>query len=302
MVRPTSGITPFLFLIAATALWGVATVISKNLLGSVPPITLLLLQLIPSVFALWLVVLATKAPLSLPVLPLALLGVLNPGVSYILSMVGLTTTTASVATLLWAAEPALIVFVAVLLRAERVNTKFLLATVVAAGGVVLVSGLIDTGNLRADTLSGPGFILAGVLCCAFYTVLMRRMASSYDALPATAVQQTAGLLWTAAIWALEPRGGSSTLTSMPIEVFVWAGVSGLMYYAAAFWFYLSALRKVTATTAGIFLNLIPLFGIATAWLALGEHLAPLQWIGGSVIIASVTALCFMQNSSDSHSG
>jgi len=37
-------------LISASALWAVVTVISKKLLTSVPPVTLLVLQLAPSVF------------------------------------------------------------------------------------------------------------------------------------------------------------------------------------------------------------------------------------------------------------
>jgi len=290
MARPASGIAPILFLVTAAALWGVATVISKNVLGSVQPITFLLIQLVPSVCVLWAIVLSTRTSLSLPVLPLALLGVLNPGVSYTLSMLGLTTTTASVATLLWAAEPALIVLVAWLLCVERVNSRFVLATAAAAGGVVLVSGLIEGGDLRANNIAGPGLILAGVLCCALYTVLMRRLASIYDPLAATAVQQTAGLLWAAAIWPFEGQVGQGTLAAIPNEVLAAGALSGFMYYGIAFWLYLSALRSVRATTAGIFLNLTPLFGIATAWVVLGERLTPLQWTGGAVIIASVIVL------------
>lgn len=290
MARSISGIAPILFLVAAAALWGIATVISKDVLGSVQPITFLLIQLVPSVCVLWAVVLSTRTSLSLPVLPLAALGVLNPGVSYTLSMLGLSATTASVATLLWAAEPALIVLVAWLLRVERVSPRFLIATVAAAGGVVLVSGLIEGGDLRANNIAGPGLILAGVLCCALYTVLMRRLASTYDPLAATAVQQTAGMLWAAAIWPFEGHGGQGALAAIPNEVLAAGALSGFMYYGAAFWLYLSALRSVSATTAGIFLNLTPFFGIATAWIVLGERLTPLQWAGGAVIITSVIVL------------
>lgn len=290
MARPNSGIAPVVFLVTAAALWGVATVISKNILGSVQPITFLLIQLVPSVCLLWAVVLSTRTSLSLPVLPLVALGVLNPGVSYTLSMLGFSTTTASVATLLWAAEPALIVLVAWLLRVERVGPRFLIATAAAAGGVILVSGLIEGGELRANSIAGPGLILAGVLCCALYTVLMRRLASTYDPLAATAVQQTAGLLWAVTIWPFEGHGGEGALAAIPNEALAAGALSGFMYYGAAFWLYLSALRSVSATTAGIFLNLIPFFGIATAWIVLGERLTLLQWIGGAVIIASVIVL------------
>lgn len=290
MVRPSTSVFPLLSLVIAAALWGVATVISKHMLGSVGPVTFLLIQLAPSVVVLWLVVLAKRASLPLRWAPLAALGVLNPGVSYTLSMVGLTTTSASVATLLWAAEPALIVMVAWLLRDERINGVFLLATAAAAGGVLLVSGLLEAGDLRADDIAGPGLILSGVLCCALYTVLMRRLAASYDPLMATAIQQTAGLAWALAIWPLSGEGGAAEIALLSGETLAAGALSGFMYYAAAFWFYLSALRTVSATTAGIFLNLTPLFGIATAWLFLHERLSALQWAGAAVIVASVVVL------------
>ena len=59
MARHTGGIPPTVSLTLSAALWGIATVISKDLLASVPPITFLLIQLVPSVCALWVLVLAT---------------------------------------------------------------------------------------------------------------------------------------------------------------------------------------------------------------------------------------------------
>src|SRR5262250_456684 len=111
MARHRFVVSPSVSLVLASALWGIATVISKALLASVPPITFLVIQLVPSVCALWLLVLARGlGPLrQQPVLAVAMLGLLNPGLSYTLSMLGLRMTTASAATLLWAAEPVLIV-------------------------------------------------------------------------------------------------------------------------------------------------------------------------------------------------
>ncbi|HET9359698.1 MAG TPA: DMT family transporter [Vicinamibacterales bacterium] len=60
--------------------------------------------------------------------------------------------------------------------------------------------------------------------------------------------------------------------------------------AAAFWCYLNALRSGPATTAGIFPNLTPVFGVASAYIFLGERLTQTQWIGGATILLSVLAL------------
>jgi drug/metabolite transporter (DMT)-like permease len=292
VARYARDIPPIVSLTLASALWGIATVISKAVLASVPPITFLVIQLAPSATALWVLVLArgTHSRTWRGLFPLALLGLLNPGLSYTLSMLGLTQTTASVATLLWAAEPALIVVTAWLLLQETITPRFLIVTAAAACGVLLVSGIIGSSSLVSASAYGAALILGGVLCCALYTVLSRRIASRIDPLPAVAIQQTVGLIWAIAIWPLEQGDAINNVAALSQRELLGGALSGLMYYAAAFWFYLNALRSVTATTAGIFLNLTPVFGVASAYIFLGERLTQSQWVGAATILLSVLVL------------
>src|SRR6185295_1474073 len=93
---------PFLFLFTARVFWGGATVLSKYLLFSLPPLTLLAIQLTPSALVLWLIAAAGRARVfdGRSLLPLVLLGLLNPGLSYTLGLLALAKIPASVATLL----------------------------------------------------------------------------------------------------------------------------------------------------------------------------------------------------------
>jgi drug/metabolite transporter (DMT)-like permease len=292
MARHSVGLSPTVSLICASALWAIATVISKKLLTSVPPITLLVFQLVPSVLLLWFLSFfkGKQRPRWRSLAPLALIGLLNPGLAYTLSMLGLTRTTASVATLLWASEPVLIVALAWLFLREPVTRRLITLTVTAACGVLLVSGLLSDDLGTTDAI-GNALILAGVLCCGLYTVLSRKMATDVDPLLTVSLQQTVGLLWALAIWPLELRKypPDFVLGFSPGEI-AGATTCGIMYYAAAFWFYLKGLSCVRATVAGGFLNLIPVFGIATAYVFLGERLAPPQWIGAVTIVLAVFVL------------
>lgn len=283
-------VPPVLSLVMASALWGVATVISKAVLASVPPVPFLVLQLAPSVVLLWgLVLLRGGARLPAGTLaPMLLLGVLNPGLSYTLSMLGLARTTASVATLLWAAEPALIAVLAWPMLRERLRPGLVAMIAAAACGVLLVSGLAG-GAVAAGDPVGDMLVLGGVLCCALYTVLSRRLPAM-DLLAVVAVQESAGLVSAVALWRLGPVGVSGGHVALSGAAWVGGVVSGVMYYATAFWFWLAGLRAVPASVAGLFLNLVPVFGIATAWAALGERLAAVQWAGATIILASVLAL------------
>jgi drug/metabolite transporter (DMT)-like permease len=287
MARPS----PLLAIVSACLLWALGTVLSKGLLDHLSPITLLVMQLAPSVVVLWLVVLAKGVePTPVRILgPLALLGLLNPGWSYTLSMLGLARTTASVTTLLWAAEPVLIVALAWAILGERPTPRLMATVAVATGGIALVSGFPATDLTHGGGGYGSVLILAGVLCCAIYTVIARRLAA--DPLLTVAIQQSVALAWAAALWPLEPGAGvRAAFLALSPEIALTAMVSGLIYYAAAYWLYLFAFRSMPASVAGAFFNLVPIFGLGAAYVFLDERLASTQWVGASLVLLAVAGL------------
>jgi drug/metabolite transporter (DMT)-like permease len=50
-----------------------------------------------------------------------------------------------------------------------------------------------------------------------------------------------------------------------------------------------ALSRVGAGRTAVFTNLVPFFGILLSWLLLGEHLEPIQLVGGLLAVAGVVA-------------
>jgi drug/metabolite transporter (DMT)-like permease len=75
---------------------------------------------------------------------------------------------------------------------------------------------------------------------------------------------------------------------LPKSDLIWGAVSGVMYYALAFWLYLRALHHVPASVAGAFLNLVPVFAVGTAFVVLEERLSDAQWLGAITILLSVS--------------
>jgi len=290
MSARVSNAIPMAFLVLAAACWGLGTVLSKAALDHFLPLTLLVTQLTASLGLLWLGLSLQRVSWrwSRPLLPVSLLGWLNPGVSYTLSLIGLSLTTASMSAVLWAMEPLLIVGLAWLILRERLTVRFLLLGALAAAGVVLVVG---TGFSGAGQVAGNALILAGVGCCALYTVLARRVGDDVRPLLAVALQQSLALLWGLVIWPIELRhltwGG---LVQIPAAVWLLAVVSGVVYYGLAFWFYLAGLQRVRASEAGVFINLVPLFALAGAYFLLGETLLPAQWLGSGLVLAAVVGL------------
>ena len=72
----------------------------------------------------------------------------------------------------------------------------------------------------------------------------------------------------------------------------WASAiaSGILYYAVAYGFYLSALRLVPASIAAMSFYLIPLFGVAGGILLLGEQLQAIQWVGALLVLVATGAV------------
>ena len=285
--------SPVLQLVTASALWGGATVLNKVLLASIAPVALLVVQLAASTFALACVVLVfgIRRPDTSLLLPLALLGVLNPGIAYTLNLIGLVHVTASVTTLLWAAEPILIAVIAFALLREPITIS--LACVLALGGVgvLLVTNAVSGFGTASNTPSGILLLLSSVVCCAFYSVISRKFSNAADPVFIVAIQQAAGLIWAVALLLCGTSYGSvHDIGSVPLHLILASALSGLMYYAAAYGLFLSALRHVPAGIAGSYFNLIPLFGVALAYFLLGERLATAQWLGAAAIVLSALGL------------
>lgn len=302
MPRHALRLSPSVLLIVACALWGAATVLNKALLASISPIPLLILQLAPSALALWIMVFVTgaKAVRRSLLLPLILLGILNPGISYTLGLMGLARISASVSTLLWSAEPLMILGLAAILLREPVTWRLLAVMLVGAFGVTLVADVIGGLGSASNDLGGIALLLGAVLCCAFYTVFSRKLGEEVDPVYTVAVQQASGLTWAVALlFAGTSFGAPSDFLAIPLDLIGAATLSGLLYYAAAYWLYITALRSVPAALAGSYFNVIPIFGVGLAVIFLGETLSPIQWAGAAAILLSVLELVRLTREHDS---
>ncbi len=280
-------------LVAAAACWGVGTVVSKQVVDDVAPLTLLPLQLAVSCALLLTITVVRRESFAWtpPVRRLAALGVLNPGIAYALGLVGLTTITASLSVLLWATEPILILLLAALVLREHIPAVLAVAVAVAVLGVLLV---VYQPGVTGDAV-GITLTTVSVSFCALYTVLTRRLLLDDSSLTVVLAQQAAALVFAIVLaTVVDVVGGTGwDLAGLGATAWLGAGVSGVLYYGLGFWFYLTGLRQVPASYAGAFLPLIPVFGVAAGYLV-GERLEPRQLLGAAVIVATTAMIAVWQ--------
>jgi drug/metabolite transporter (DMT)-like permease len=201
-----------------------------------------------------------------------------------LSLLGLTGITASLAVLLWAGEPILILLLAAAVLGDRIGPSIVLSTIAAVGGLTLV--VLDPA--ASGSAVGIGLTVAGVVVCAVYTVLTRRWLLGTDAtFGVVLAQQVHALALSVVLLAGLLAAGQPMLPAhVSAAALLSAVISGLLYYAFAYSFYISALRRVRASIAAASFYLIPVFGLAGAWVT-GERLQPVQWLGAAIVLGAV---------------
>jgi probable blue pigment (indigoidine) exporter len=274
----------------AAACWGLGTVVSKRAVAEIPPLTLLAIQLAASLIVLSMLMRRSGIPLrggtGAPLL--GRLGILNPGLAYALSLVGLVSISASLSVLIWAFEPLMIMVLAAVLLRERIGPGVVVLSLVAIAGMVLV--LYDPGS--GGQWPGVVLTIAGVGCCAVYTVVARRWIGTSDSTAQVVATQQAYALMFAVILLVGAAllGGGLGLTTTTPVAWLSAIASGVLYYAAAYWLYLNGLRGVPASFAAVSFYLIPVFGLAASFVLLGERLGVEQWVGVGVVLVAVLAI------------
>lgn len=277
---------PVAALVLASLLWGTADVAGKVALDAIPPATLAALRFGVALAILWPLARWRGGSWVSPRVPIRItlpLGVLGVTFTFLLQNLGLERTSATNASLLQGAAPAVTLLLAAAVLGEHLGTRRIAGVVAAMAGVAVVT-LSGGGGVRTPGL-GDGLVLASTVCFAAFVVLGRRAFPVYGTLPVLAGMAgwgTAALLPVAVAETWLTRPATIGPGEMALVLYLGAGCSALTY---ALWGY--ALRHLEAVRAATFDTLIPVVGIGAAVLVLRE--APLLWhvAGGALVVAGV---------------
>lgn len=281
---PVNRLTLLLMLLIAALGWGSANTATAYALGGIEPFTMLFIKLAAAAAVLWIVALARGAKPVRSYRNIAALGLLEPLLAYGALTVGLVWTTATNASLIGATESAFVVVLAAIFLKEKITYRSAGGVILAMIGVMALEGFDFVGGFNI----GDWIVLGGSLAAGFYVVIAAKTVQHTDAITMTVWQFTFATLMSGAIalpmWLTE-------FEALPIDVDpgYWAaavGVGGLCF-ATSFVLYNVAIEHVPAGLAGIILNTVPLVGVVTAIIFLGEVLTPWHVLGGMLIIVGV---------------
>jgi len=294
--RPT-GPSPALaiaLIVIATVGWGLATALSKVALRQLSPIDLLAVEIGTGATALVLLATARRGRRWIEEPRLLLLGVLEPGIAFLLFDVGLDRTSGTHASILVATQTIFVAGLAAVLLRERLDVLVGAALVATVAGTVL----LGWGHDRSGAMtSGDLLILAAAATGAGYTVFARRAAPGRDALDVTGLQMVGALLVVAPLILVSAAEGDSRLGSADAShVAVAVGV-GFVGTVLPYLLFNAALSSITATRASLIVTLVPVFGAGASVAVLAERLGTLQLVGGGAVV-SAAALVTIAGESD----
>lgn len=285
---PRHNLAAYAALCASVLFWGLSFTATKVALTHLAPFSILFLR-----FALACAVLAPVAAAGrfrgLRGLKLADharifgISILFPGCYFALETFALRLTSATSASLISAAIPMAVLAISAVVARERPPLRNVLGVAASLAGVCLLVGL--RGGPESTMNTGDALMLGAVASAAAYMVAASRLCRSVSPLALTTLQMFWGTLFFLPFfladmpdWPHIPAAPLLALASL-----------GLFATVGAFLAYNYALSRVSAQTASLFINAVPVVAVFGAHMALSESVAVTQLAGGALILASVYA-------------
>jgi len=268
--------------LSASAIWGGMYVVSKVVLGVIPPFSLVTLRLLLGILTLAVALLLRRRWTMTPRQFWRIFGVgtVGYGISLGFQFVGTRLSTAANGALVTSATPAFVLLFAAILLAEKITARSFLALLIATLGVVAV---IDprTAQISPSTFWGNLCLVAAALTWALYSVLVRMVTRSTDVLSTTLIALVGGLP------ICMPLAGWEALTQGygKINLPIAGGILflGIISTALAMYLWNNAFALLDAGLASLTFFAQPIVGVLLSALFLQEHISFLFILGGVLI-------------------
>lgn len=289
--RPASlrGVMGFgeLSILTAAGAYGVSTTVSVAALDLIKPADLVAVELSGATVALFVLGFLKHRLRRAGAARNFALGALMPGLAFVLGDLGLSRTSASAGSLLYASEVPISVILSVLFLREALRRRGVAALLLGLSGSAIVA--LGSGTDGGEsTILGNLLVLSSVGAAAAFLILTRKYNAG-DGLNASAWQAFGATVCTSPFvlggwW----HSGSSLLSAgrkgwgYALGVLVCTAVAGVAFN----W----GISRVPGVRASQLLNLTPVVGLGAAVVVLGEAPSVWQLIGGSLILGAVIIL------------
>ncbi|OMH38198.1 DMT family transporter [Motiliproteus sp. MSK22-1] len=290
----------YLLLVLTTLFWSGNFVLARAMHLDMPPISM--------AFWRWLIAMLILLPWVMPkiwaertvirqhggiLVLLSVLGVVNFNTFIYL---GLQNTTAVNATLLQSAVPVVILLLSRFVLKLQISRNQYLGICVSLVGVLMIISKGEFSILSSMQINrGDVWVLGAVFSWAFYTIALRWRPQALSGLALLGCNVIVGVILLLPLYLWETQTG---------RLIEWhqANLAVVAYMAIfpsilAYIFWNRGVQELGAAKAGLFVHLMPVFGLLLSVVFLGEHVRGFHLLGISLIFAGIYLSTFLVRSS-----
>jgi drug/metabolite transporter (DMT)-like permease len=211
-------------------------------------------------------------------------------VQFILQFYGLSLTTVSHASLMVGTMPVLLAVGASLFAHERLNVTGWLALVSSTAGVSLIvlGRTPASSEMGGPSIAGDLLVVLSLVIALGWVLMNKKLMQAHPPVVVTSYGLVSGAAMLALV-VLVTRG-APPVHGISGRVWLALAASGILCTASTTLLWNWGMHRVPASRAGVFLNLEPAMGSLLGVELLGDHLGPMAWVGGGLIVAAAIAL------------
>jgi drug/metabolite transporter (DMT)-like permease len=214
------------------------------------------------------------------------LGICQNGLYLGLMFVAMTAIAGGLAAIIGSALPLVVAALAPAFLHERISPLKALGLFMGFAGVIWVmqNHLGDAAPSGLSQAAGIGLAALGTIALGVGTVLVKQGNFGTGLMMVVGLQMLVGSV------VLAPFG--LALESVSEFTITWQFLAAITYIIlfpslAATWLWFTLLLRTSATEAGSYHFLNPVFGVGIAWLVLGERVGWVDWIGVALVAVGI---------------
>lgn len=266
--------------------WGTSFISTKIAVAEIPPFTLALIRFFITSVLLYLIVRRVEPKTRLSGrggLKVALAGFIGITVYFCFENMGIKLTTASNASLIISVTPVLSIALNMVFYRARLSLLEAAGVLVGLFGAYLTVTANGGLDFSSDTFQGNLLMIGAIVAWAFYTALSKHLQTEYSGIFLVAWQTIFATVLLVPFALVEYNQWRAFSFHSFLQILYLAVVcSGLGYFL-----YVYALKALDVVVTTLYLNLVPVIGVVSGYLILGETILPAQMAGGAIIILAI---------------
>ncbi|CUH96556.1 putative membrane protein [Propionispora sp. 2/2-37] len=266
--------------------WGVSFISIKIAVSEIPPVTMALLRFTMASLLLWVAMrrLEPDASLARSDIPRMVLGgIFGITLYFYFENMGVRLSTAANASLIVALVPIITIGLDVLVFRSRISAVKLCGVFIGIAGSYLSVTANGELDFNSTNFQGNLLIVGAMLSWAVYTLLNKSLQGRYSGVVLTTYQTFFGTL------CLIPLSLTEYKDWQPFSLLALCHVVFLAVFCSVICYvlYIYVLKRLDVAITTLYLNVIPVVGVVSGYLVLGERVFPSQLVGGLLTLLAI---------------